>query len=133
MRSPALRRCLRPRGSGGDDLELEGRRDLRVQADCRLVGAERLDGLLDLDLALVERRATGSLDGGSDVAVADGAEEATGLAGLGRDLDRRGLELALDTLGGVEVLDLADRAALGQGVDLLLAALRPRGRETARP
>src|SRR3954469_22140943 len=119
VRNPALRAVRGELRSGGDDLELEGRRDVGVQTDGRLVGAERLDGLLDLDLALVELRATGSLDGRGDVAVADGAEEATGLAGLGRDLDRRGLELALDTLGGVEVLDRADLAALGQCVDLL--------------
>src|SRR3954452_5619552 len=97
--------AVRELRSGGDDLELEGRRDLGVQTDGRLVGAERLDGLLDLDLALVELRATGSLDGSGDVAVADGTEEATGLAGLGRDLDRGGLELATDALGLVEVLD----------------------------
>src|SRR6478752_9403590 len=89
-RIPAPRSC-----SGGDDLEGEGRCDLGVQTDGRLVGAERLDGLLHLDLALVELGATRGLDGGGDVAVADRAEETTRLTGLGRDLDRARLELAL--------------------------------------
>ena len=49
--------------SAGDDGHGDLRLHLGVQPDGRLVGAERLDRLLDLDLALVDLRAAGSLDG----------------------------------------------------------------------
>src|SRR5690606_19025189 len=47
--------------SAGDDLELDLGRHLGVEADRRGVDTGRLDRLADLDLALVDRRATGRL------------------------------------------------------------------------
>ena len=52
-------------------------------------------------------------------------------AGVGGDGDGLGLEVALDRLGLLEGLHRADLTALGDGVDLLLAALGPRRREAA--
>ena len=83
------------------------------------------------DLALVELRATGGLDRRSDIGGGDGAEEATLLAGLDADGDGLGLEVALEGLGLLERLHRAGLATLGDGVDLLLAALGPGGGEVA--
>jgi hypothetical protein len=47
------------------------------------------------------------------------------------DRDGLGLEVALDGLGLLERLHGAGLATLGDGVDLLLAALRPRGGQAA--
>ena len=73
----------------------------------------------------------GSGDGGGDVGGGDGAEEATLLASLCRHLDGLGLEVALEGLRLLEGLHRAGLATLGNGVDLLLAALGPGGGQTA--
>ena len=118
--------------SAGDDVALDGRLHLGVETHQRGVRAGGLDRGRDLDLALVERRTTRGLHGIGDVGGGDGAEEAAAGAGVRGDRDGLGLEVALDGLRLLEGLDLADLAALGDRVDLLLAALGPRRRETAR-
>src|SRR6478752_9423550 len=117
--------------SAGDDVELDGRLHLGVEAHQRGVRAGGLDRGRDLDLALVERRTARGLDGIRDVTGGDGAEQAAAGAGVRGDRDGLGLEVALDGLRLFERLHLADLTALGDGVDLLLAALGPRRRETA--
>src|SRR5690606_10636863 len=77
--------------SAGDDLELDLGRHLGVEADRRGVDTGRLDRLADLDLALVDRRATGRLHRGGDVGRRDRTEETAGLTGV--RLDRVGLRL----------------------------------------
>ncbi|VXB74651.1 hypothetical protein ARTHRO9V_1850001 [Arthrobacter sp. 9V] len=114
---------------GSDDLERDHGSDVLAQAHGGLVVTDGLDGRGDLDLALVERADALRLDGVSDVARTDGAEQTTVLAGLDRQGDGRVLELHL------EVLCLFDGGELARGtrgtdrLDLLLAALGPRDSE----
>ena len=56
-----------------------------MDADLHLVRAQGLDRVDDRDLALVDGGTAGGLDRGDDVADGDGAEQAAGVAGTGRD------------------------------------------------
>src|SRR6478752_3974598 len=113
--------------SASDDVQRHRGLHLGVQPNQRLVAADRLDRVRDLDLALVELRAAGGLDGGSDIGGRHRAEQATGVTSVGDDLDGLVLEVAPDRLGLLEGVDRTDLAALGDRLDLLLPALGPRG------
>src|SRR5699024_10427084 len=89
-----------------------------------------LDRVADLDTTLVDLGA-GAREGLGDVGDGDGAEEATALTGLGRDGDRTGLEVALDRLGGLEVVHGARVTRGLDRLDLLGRALRPTDGEVA--
>src|SRR5690606_18842496 len=116
--------------SAGDDVEDDLRLDLGVEADQGGVLADRLDRGGNLDLAAVQLRAAGVLDGRGDVGGGDRTEEASLLAGVRLDGHRGLLERALELLGLLEGLDLAGLATLGDRVDLLLTTLGPAGRQT---
>ena len=92
--------------------------------------AERLDGVADLDAALVDR-AAGSLESRGDVGDGDGAEEATALTGPDGHVDRLGLEPALDLTGLLEVVHGARVTGGLDGLDLLGRTLAPPDGEVA--
>lgn len=66
---------------GSDDLDVDLGGNLGVQTHGRLVSAQCLDRRAQLDAALVDLGATGSLDRRGDVGRSDGTEEPTGVAG----------------------------------------------------
>ena len=114
---------------GGDHVQVELGRHVRVQLDLNLVTTGGLDRARQLDLALVEHRATGGLDRVGDLGRGDRAEEPPALAGPRRQGDLQALELALDLVGVAEVANLAAGTRPLDRVDLLLGTLGPRDRE----
>ena len=88
-------------------------REVVVQTHGRLVVADDLDGVGELDLALVELADAGRLDGVRDIAGLDRTEQAALAARLDGQLDLGRLELGLEVLGLLDVCSSrAARAAL---------------------
>src|SRR3954451_17808969 len=85
-------------GSAGDDLDLDGGRDVLVQTDLGREVTDGLDRRGQFDLALVDLRTADGHDALGDVGRGDGAEEATAGAGLRRDRDDPGLQGLTDLL-----------------------------------
>ena len=96
------------------------------------MGAQGLDRRAQLDAALVDLRATGSLDRRSDVGRGDGTEETTGVAGADGQTDLDALEPGLDLVGLLDGRDLVDLARTTDLRDVLLATLGPADREVPR-
>lgn len=120
-----------PEGSGGDDLELDVRVDVLVQAHGGLVGADGADLLADLDLALVDLAQAGGLDGVGDLLGLDRAEQTALGAGLGRDRDGGRGQRGRQGLRVLERGELTGRTSGLDGLDLALGALGPLGRKAA--
>src|SRR3954468_24924114 len=118
--------------SGRDDLDVDLGGNLGVQTHGRLVGAQGLDRRAQLDAALVDLGATGSLDRGCDVGRGDGTEETTGVAGADGQTDLDALELGLHSVGLLDGLDLVDLASTTDLLDVLLATLGPADSELPR-
>src|SRR5215211_7811917 len=91
----------------GHDLHVDGGLDLRVEPDGEAVGADGLDGGVQVDAAPVDGGAAGALDRVGHLRGRDRPEQAALLAGLGRDDHLEGLEVAGDGAGLLEVGDLA--------------------------
>src|SRR5918992_1579355 len=91
----------------GYDLHVDGRLDLGVEPDGEAVGAEGLDGGVQVDAAPVDGGAAGPLDRVGDLRGRDRPEQASLLAGLGGDRHLQGLEVAGDGAGLLQVGDLA--------------------------
>lgn len=96
-----MRGALREPESGADDVQGELRGDVRVQLHDDDVLARRLDvSLGQLDDALVDDRATGSLDGTGNVGGGDRAEQLARVAG-GLDAQRDALEASMASLSSL--------------------------------
>jgi hypothetical protein len=95
-----------------------------VEPDGEAVGTGRLDGGVQVDAAPVDGGAADALDRLGDLRGRDRPEQAALLAGLGRDGDLQGLQVAGDRAGLLEVGDLALGPA---GPDPLGLADRARG------
>ena len=89
--------------SGRHDVERDRGRDVLVELDRDLVGAERLDRVGHHDHAAVDLLTARVREGVGDLGGGDGAEEATTLTGTDLDVDLARLELGLDLLGVVLV------------------------------
>src|SRR5215469_7216218 len=89
------------------DLDFQVGAHFGVQPNCDLVRADRLDRVLDLDLASVELGAASRLDGGSDVGRRDRAEKTAAAARPRQQSDANSRQPAGCFLGVVEAADLA--------------------------
>src|SRR4051812_41881711 len=112
-------------GSGGDDVERHRGRDLVVQPYRHRMRAEALDRVPEGDRAAVEVL-TGDLgERDGDLRGGDGAEQATGRAGLDLHVHRAGLELALEVVGVLLVTDRSGGPGLLDRLDGLLTTTGP--------
>ena len=120
------------RRGGALDADFQRAFDFGVQVQFDFVFAQRLDRMFEMNLALVERDVELVLEFVGDHAGGDGAEHLAVFAGLDLD-DADELRQALGEFGhGVELMGFALGAALAQGFEPALVALRHRNGEALR-
>jgi hypothetical protein len=102
-----------------------------VQTDVGLVGTDRLDVGRQFNLALVDAAQACGLNSVGDVGLLDRAEQAAAFAGLDYQLDRLGGQSGGLLLSIFQGSVLAGSAGSLDGLNLLLATLRPGQGETA--
>src|SRR5262245_46930061 len=100
----AIRTRPTPAGSLADYVDRDGELDIRVELDRHRVGAQRLDGLTQHQLAAVDAHVGLRLDRCGDVGRGDRAEEPALGAGPGRDREHAGDERGSYLFGGGPVL-----------------------------
>src|SRR5262249_22562669 len=119
------------RPSAGDDLQVDLRRDLRVQPHRGGVRAGGLDVPRQLDPAPVQLGAAGRPDRLDDVRRGDRAEQPTAGPGPGGQPDLPALDRGPQLLGLAEVPNVPRVAGPADLADLLLATLGPVDRQAA--
>src|SRR4051794_32127806 len=134
-RAGAISPPRRPRAvtrSGRDDLDGDGRRNVRMDLHTDGVLAEALDRGLQLEPTAVQAWSTGGADGRRDVRRGHRAEEPATGAGAGRELDVQPGELGRDLAGLGQRAHLAYLAGAPDDGDLLLGTARGTDRGPTR-